>query len=706
MDPHAASRVADLRDLLDRANTAYYVDAQPLMADSEYDRLLAELVALELQWPQLADATSPTQRVGGTPIIGFTQVSHRIPMQSIDNTYEIGDFLAWYRRCEKAIGHQPTLVADPKIDGVAVSLRYERGRLTCAVTRGDGAVGDDITANVRVIRAIPLKLRGLDQRPTSLPALLEVRGEIYMPSAEFDRVNAQRTERGEPLLANARNATAGTLKSLDPAVAASRRLAFVAHGRGEWDGNPRVTNHWDFLAALREWGIPVNTLAQRCASADEAVAAIGAFAQIRTTLPFGVDGMVVRVNDFAQQDLMGTTGKSPRWIVAFKYPAERGCTTLRLVEWQVGKGGTLTPRATMDPVQISGSTVSHATLHNLEEITRKDIRIGDQVWIEKAGEVIPQVIGPVIATRTGSERAIEPPVHCPSCGGEVVREGPKLFCTNAACPGQFRERVRWFVGRDQMNIDGLGERLIDQLVDAGIVRQFADLFRLPRDQTANLQTEAVLKSGKPSQRRVGEKTVDAILKSADGARSLGLARLLCALGIRHLGSAAAKTLARHFSDMRALMAATPAELEALPDFGEITAQSIAHDLALPALRTTLAQLESVGVDFTSREYRSPESRAVGGADSEPPAGDLLHGKTVVLTGTFDGYERRVLTSLLEARGCKVTSSVSAKTDILVAGAEAGSKLQRAHELGIAIWDEQRVRDALATGTPAGSTPTE
>ncbi len=685
------SRVAHLRDILDRANTGYYVDAQPLMADSEYDTLLAELAAIEGAFPECVDPSSPTQRVGGKPIAGFAQVAHRIPMQSIDNTYAIDDFLAWYRRCEKVIGHPIVLVADPKIDGVAVSLRYEQGRLACAVTRGDGTTGDDVTSNVRALRAIPLRLQSGGRGAGALPDVLEVRGEIYMPNAEFERINAQRETRGEPLLANARNATAGTLKSLDPSVAASRRLAFIAHGRGEWSAHHDIASHWVFLAALRAWGIPVNHNAHLCATAEHAVAAIESFAHARSSLPFGVDGMVVRVNDFAEQDQLGMTGKSPRWIVAFKYPPERAVTVLCRVEWQVGKGGTLTPRATMEPVLISGSTVTHATLHNLEEISRKDIRLGDYVFVEKAGEVIPQVIGPVLSKRSGAERSIEAPTKCPSCGGEIVQEGAKLFCVSATCPAQFRERLRWFVGRDQMDIDGLGERLIDQLVDAKLVVHFADLFRLPREAAANLETEAVLKSGKPSRRRLGEKTVDAIMQSAAQARSRGLARVLAALGIRHLGTAAAKTLARSFTDIHALMAATSRQLEELPDFGTITAESIAHDFATPTLRETIAQLEAVGVDFTSRDYRSPESRA---AAESLPAEDPLRGKTVVITGTFEQFERRALTELLEIRGCKVSGSVSTKTNIVIAGESAGSKLDRAQELGITVWNEAQLRDVL------------
>lgn len=683
MEKIAQLKIAHLRDLLDRANTAYYVDAEQLMADSEYDRLLRELAALEEQFPALADPASPTQRIGGKPIEGFLQITHRRPMQSIDNTYDIEGFRAWSLRCEKAIGHPPTLVADPKIDGVAVSLRYVRGALETAVTRGDGRVGDDVTENVRAIRAVPLRLSRAGKSACAPPDVLEVRGEIYMPNAEFDRINVERAERNEPLLANARNATAGTLKSLDPAVAASRRLAFIAHGRGESVGGPSIESHSDFLVALREWGVPVNALAVQCRTADDAVAAIESFGQQRGVLAFGVDGMVVRVDRFAEQDLLGATEKSPRWIVAFKYPAQRAITTLLRVEWQVGKGGTLTPRATMDPVVVSGSTVRHATLHNIEEIRRKDIRIGDRVEIEKAGEVIPQVIAPVVSARAGTEIPIIPPTECPSCGEPIVQDGPKLFCANPNCPAQFRERLKWFVGRDQMAIEGLGERLIDQLVDAKIVGHFADLFRLPCATVAALTSESVSKNGKTIQRRIGEKTADAIIASANASRGRGLARVLAALGIRHLGSAASKTLARAYANAEALLAATTKDLEALADIGEITAAALVRDFANPATQETFRRLAEVGVDLTSKEYSNNR------VHSYP-----LSGKTIAITGTLVSFKRRELIEFLEQRGARVTGSVSAKTHIVIAGDEAGSKLAHAQELGVEVWDEKKLIEVL------------
>ena len=680
----ATEEIARLRDLLHRANAAYYTDAVPLMADSEYDRLLAELAKLEAAHPELHDPDSPTLRVGGEPIEGFESVRHSRPMQSIDNTYDIEGLRAWHARCCKTLGDSFALAADPKVDGVAASLRYESGRLVQAATRGDGEVGDLVTANVRAIRAVPLRLRTGKGIP-AVPDVLEVRGEIYMPTAQFERINEERERRGETLLANARNSTAGTLKSLDPKIVSQRGLAFMAHGRGECAGGDQPTGHIEFLAHLKAWGIPVNPRAKRCNSIDEAISVVEGFAAQRAELAYGVDGMVVRVDAFAHQETLGATEKSPRWIVAFKYPAQRERTRLLDVQWQVGKGGTMTPRATMAPVVVAGSTVRHATLHNIEEILRKDIRIGDLVEVEKAGEVIPQVIAPVLEVRTGAERAIDPPTRCPACDSELVQEGPKLFCAEPGCPAQMRERLKWFVGRDQMAIEGLGERLVDQFVDEGIVKGFADFFKLDAVKLADLKSESVNRSGKVTMRRLGEKTAASIVASANEAKARGLARVLASLSLRHMGTAAAKTLARAFPDADALLSASADRLEALDDVGEITAKSFAHDFASASFRTTIRELAEAGVDLTSREF------AVAGATVPSP----FQGRTVVLTGTLAAIDRRALTERLEELGAKVTGSVSAKTHLVIAGAEAGSKLEKARKLGIEVWDEAHLLQELA-----------
>jgi DNA ligase (NAD+) len=662
--PSPGTRIAELRRLLNSANRAYYVDAQPTMTDAEFDTLLCELLELEQQHPEFDDPSSPTHRVGGEPIAGFVTVPHRVPMRSIDNTYSVADLTLWRQRIVKSLGGglfgDVAFVCDPKVDGLAISLRYESGRLVQAITRGDGEKGDDVTANARAIRAIPLTLTGEDT-----PQVLEIRGEIYMPIAEFHRVNREREQSGEILFANARNSTAGTLKNLDPKIVASRRLSFLAHGRGEVVGL-EIDTYWEFLAKLRKFGIPVSPQTKRCATIDEIVDVVEKFQSIRAELPYAVDGMVIRVDSFAQQAELGSTSKAPRWCIAFKYPPDQAVTRLLKVDWQVGKGGTLTPRATMEPAVLAGTTVKHATLHNISEITRKDIRIGDLVVIEKAGEVIPQVVSPLVAKRTGNEQPIAAPTQCPACGGPVEQEGPKLYCVNAECPAQFREKLKWFVGRDQMDVDGMGEKVIDQLVDAGLLKHFADIFELRRENLLALD-------------RFGEKSVDNLMAALDAAKSRGLARVLAGLGLRHIGTSAAKSLARSFGSAESLLAATREQLEMVPDFGEITAASLHDALQTRELRETFERLNRAGVLLTSKEPAAAQT-----ADSP------FAGKTVVITGTLASFERDRLTERLEALGAKVSGSVSKKTTLLIAGEKAGSKLDKARELGVEIWDEPRL----------------
>jgi DNA ligase (NAD+) len=677
------ARIMELRTLLERANQAYFAEAQPIMSDSEFDRLLRELSDLEAAHPELTDPNSPTQRVGGAPVRGFRSIRHAVPMQSIDNTYSIEDLRLWHERVVRGLADAAIdvdridYVGDPKIDGVAVSLRYVRGELQHAVTRGDGETGDDVTAQVRAIRAIPLRLTPARGHP--MPGVLEIRGEIFMPNVEFERINREREKEGEPLFANARNSTAGTLKNLDPKVAASRRLSFVAHGRGQVSDDLRgVDSYWQFLQLIRRFGIPVNALAERCRGIDDVIRVIERFRHTRTDLPYGVDGMVVRIDRFDLQEVLGATTKAPRWCIAFKYPAEQGATVLEHVEWQVGKGGTLTPRATMKPVFLAGTTVTHATLHNIEEIRRKDIRVGDTVIVEKAGEIIPQVVSVVEAKRPRGAKPIQPPGKCPKCGGTVEQDGPRVFCVNPECPAQFREKVKWFVGRGQMDIDGMGEKLVDQLVDAGMVRHFADIFALRRTQLLELE-------------RMGEKSADNLLKAIEEAKGRGLARVLAGLGIRHIGASAARTLARHFTDADALLGASVEEIMELPDFGEVTAPALHAYLQSKQGRDMFHRLKAAGVDLSS---------ATGSAAAVPAAGRVagrdsaFAGKTIVLTGTLQSFRRDELTELLESRGARVSGSVSKKTDLVIAGEEAGSKLDKARELGVEVWDEQRLITAL------------
>ncbi|HRQ72455.1 MAG TPA: NAD-dependent DNA ligase LigA [Phycisphaerales bacterium] len=724
-----ARRAAELRNLLERANRAYYVETRPIMPDAEFDRLLRELADLEAAHPELADPNSPTQRVGGQPIKGFRTVAHSRPMLSIDNTYDEAELREWHARVLRGLGGEgglfagdpPWLVCDPKIDGVAVSVRWEKGSLALALTRGDGARGDDITHNARTIRSIPLRLDG------DAPAVLEVRGEIYMPLEEFERINTQReADELDPFM-NPRNATAGTLKQLDPKAVAQRRLAFVAHGRGEVSDPAFASSHSGFLDRLLSLGVPVNPIQARSRRIEDMILAIEKFAAHRHEMPYATDGMVVRVDDWAVQDRLGTTAKSPRWIIAYKYPAERKLTRLLRVEPQVGKSGRITPRAIMEPTLIAGTVVQHATLHNYGRVRkmRTDLTadepadpcthlcIGDTVEIEKAGEIIPYVLRVVLDKRPKGARRVQAPEACPVCEGPVeveppeARDDPTLEterrCINPECPAQVREKIIWFAGRKQMDIEGLGEKTVDLIrATAGTDRpipldSFADVFRLREHRDALVGLE-----------RMGEKSVDNLLAGIEQARSRGLARLLAGMGIRHVGDTTARAIARAFPDLDALLAAkawqlmpmavnrmssirrkqltgSPEAVEPVYEtgLGEDTALVVYEYLHSAAARKTFADLRSLGVDLTSHDYRKP-------GVASPRADSPFAGKTIVLTGTLESFDRTTLTELLESLGAKVTGSVSKNTDLVIAGEAAGSKLEKARALGVEVWDEARL----------------
>jgi len=716
--PHPRQRVLALRDELNRANRAYYVDNAPFISDQEYDEKLAELAKLEAAHPELDDPLSPTHRVGGEPIAGFRQVRHAVPMLSIDNTYNEGEVRAWVKRVMDGLasgggaglfgGESVVFAAEPKIDGVAMSLRYENGRLLHAVTRGDGTTGDDVTHNVRTIRAVPLEL------PTGAPRVLEVRGEVYLPKKEFERINQEREAEGEELFANPRNACAGTLKQLDPTAAAARKLGFVAHGRGEVEpgrGDGFAESHTGFLARCKKLGLPINELVV-CKDAEAILAAIENFGHVREDRPYAVDGTVVRVDSFAQQEQLGTTSKSPRWVIAYKYPAERKPTTLEKIECQVGKTGKITPRATLAPVFLAGTTVRHATLHNFGLVRQKDFRIGDTVIVEKAGEIIPQVIEVVHQPGQARKRGerFQPPPRCPECDGEIEIEPPDAVdapeqettrrCVNPECPAQLREKLIWFTGRKQMDIEGLGEKTIDQVREAypRLLRGFADIFRLPEHRDELLKLD-----------RMGEKKVENLIAGIEAAKGRGMARLLGSLGIRHVGTATGKLLAQRFPGIPALREAAAderllrpkslkkneAEELGLPidtadrpetGLGVDTAPVVAKYLRSAAAGHLFEDLARLGVDLGSKEYREPgKSPAKAGAADSPFAG-----KTIVLTGTLESFDRPALTEKLEALGAKVTGSVSKKTNLVIAGAEAGSKLDKARELGVEVWDEAKL----------------
>ncbi len=706
--------MADLAKQIRRNNQLYYVDAAPIISDETYDLLCRQLIKLETQYPNLADPDSPTRQVGGAPIDGFQTVEHTLPMMSVDNTYDAIELQAWVDRVRKNLAGKTTdpilFVAQPKIDGVAVSLRYESGRLARALTRGDGQYGDDITQNVRTIHSIPSKLNG-----DNAPKILEVRGEIYMNFAGFAALNRQREENGEAVFANPRNSTAGSLKQLDPAAVAQRPLRFYAHGTGVLESTLTISRHQTLRKKLQHWGIPVTEDSGQISEFNDIWEYIKDFDKRRHTLGYPVDGVVIRIDSFEQRVILGATSKAPRWCIAYKYAPDQAETRLLQVDWQVGKTGRLTPRATMQPVELAGTTVSHATLHNLGYIRQRDVRLGDTVVIEKAGEIIPQVVEVRRNLRPIDAIPIAAPDTCPVCRGPVEilhdpariraietfeartekeklkaeKEGrdPKWpekpapiteqdetgrLCLNPECPAQFRGKLIHFAGRTQMDIDGLGEKIIDQLLAEPLITHFADLYALTADRLAGLE-------------RMGEKSAANLVDAIAQSRSRGLARVLASLGIRHIGTSTARTLAQHFINAQTLCAATLEDLTAVPDVGPIVAESLHAFLVSESGRTTLDQLQAAGVDLTSREFHAAQAA---------PIDSPFAGKTVVLTGGLSRFSRPELKERLESLGAKVSSSVSKKTDLVIAGEDPGSKYDKAVELGLEIWDENRLMTAL------------
>ena len=657
MSHSLAQRVKQLRDEINHHNQLYYLEAQPEISDEQYDRLMRELLDLEKQHPELVTADSPSQRVGGAPIESFRTVTHALRMMSIDNTYAAGEVREFDRRVREGLpGHTPQYVLEPKVDGVAVNLRYEKGTLVLAATRGDGRRGDDITANVRTIRSIPLQL------PEGVPPVLEVRGEIYMTHEAFTKMNQRFTDLGEEPMKNPRNATAGTLKQLDPKITARRGLAFAAHSVGEVTGIP-TDNYWQWRQLLRKWGFPTAEPATLATDIDQVLSTIDQFALTRHQLPFPTDGMVIKINAFAQRNTLGETAKSPRWVIAYKYPAEQVETCLRAVTWQVGKGGTLTPVAELDPVDVAGTTVKRASLHNIEQIQRLDVHLGDTVVIEKAGEIIPYVVRCVSEKRPAHARSVVAPNQCPSCNDKVEKETdtPYIRCNNPECPAQLKERLRWFCARNQMNIERLGEALIDQLVDAGLVKTYADIFRLKFPDLVQLE-------------RMGEKSASAVLDSIAASRSRSLDRLLAGIGIRHVGNRVAHVLASNFGSLEKLAQATCEQLASVNEIGEVIAASVHDFMRSDHGRHILTELQSVGIN--------PVMQTTVDRSQLP-----LAGQTIVVTGTLEKFGRNEIEELIVKLGGKAAGSVSKKTSFVVAGANAGSKLDKARELNIPILSE-------------------
>lgn len=656
-----AERVAELRSLIDYHNEKYYSDAEPEISDQEFDKLLRELTELEHQHPELATADSPTQRVGGRPIDEFRAVQHRLPMLSIDNTYNPGELADWDRGTRKLLNGEPiTYVVELKIDGVAVSLTYENGELTVAATRGDGSRGDDITHNVRTMGQVPLKLKTAQP-----PALLEVRGEVYLTRAELIRINRNRVEKGEKPYENCRNLTAGTLKLLDPKLAASRKLRMFAYGFGATEG-VELSSHAAGLEYLKSVGFPVNPNSQVCQSIDEVIEYVDSWNEKRHGLPYDTDGMVIKVDDFGQRQRLGSTSKFPRWLRAYKFAAEQAVTRLDRVDVQVGRTGKLTPRGHFHPpVRLAGTTVSKATLHNYDEIKRKDIRIGDMVVVEKAGEIIPQVVRVETEARTGAEKPIEPPTECPVCGAPTRIEAgsPWPFCTapRGSCGGQIKRQVRQFARRDAMDIEGFGEKLIDQIVDSGLIDTLPDVYRLTADQLTGLE-------------RMGKKSAQNLVEAIDASKDRGLAKLLAGISVPMVADSIAEILAQEFLSIEALMQADEARLARIDGIGPERARAIVDYFRHEATQNMIADFQELGLKLTE------EQRAV--AQASPFAG-----KTVVVTGTLQNYGRSEIEAKIRSLGGKPSGSVSKKTDYLVAGESAGSKLQKAQELGVPVLTE-------------------
>ncbi len=675
------ARIDELRDRIRLHEERYYVLNDPLISDEAFDRLVHELEALERAHPDLVTPDSPTQRVGGRPVEGFDTVTHAQPMLSLDNAYDPEELRAFDERVRKGLqtSGPVSYVAELKIDGLSISLTYERGLFERGVTRGDGARGEDVSSNVRTIRHIPLRLRGA-------PAgRFEVRGEIYLPRAVFERTNREREDAGEPVFANPRNAAAGTLRNLDPAAVAKRRLgAFVYQFVPvSPDAPSELGTQARVLAQLREWGLPVEPHWERCADIDAVIAYCTRWGDARHDLDFETDGVVVKVDDLTLRERLGATAKFPRWATAFKFPAQQATTRLLAIEVNVGRTGAVTPFAVLEPVRLAGSTIALATLHNEQEVARKDIRPGDVVLIEKGGDVIPKVVKPLVEARPAGEEAPRPwamPRTCPACASALQKPDEEVVwrCENPSCPARIRRALEHFASRRAMNIEGLGEALVDALVTTGLVHDFADLYLLSSDQLAALE----LSGGKEaSPRRLGEKVAAKLVKQIDQSRGAELWRLLHGLGIRHVGERGAQALARVFGAMDVLMDAAPEALEDVPDVGPVVAASVRRFFDEPRTRALVEKLRHAGV------HLGAPSETTTSADGGPLP---LAGQVVVLTGALS-MPRDEAQAVIERLGGKVTAAVSRKTSFVVAGADAGSKLAKAQALGIEILDEAAFR---------------
>lgn len=674
------ARVAELRALIASSDHAYYVLDTPSIPDAEYDALFRELQALEASHPELITSDSPTQRVGGAPLAAFAEVKHRLPMQSLNNCFSEGELIEFDRRVRQGLGREAvTYVAEPKLDGLAVSLTYEHGRLLRGATRGDGGTGEDITANLRTLRSLPLQLRG-----EHLPELCEVRGEVFLPRAAFRRMNEDAAARGEKVFVNPRNAAAGSLRQLDPRLTARRPLAIYLYALGLTQGWSRPATHWEMLQQLRAWGFPVSDLVERVEAAAGCLDYYRRIGERRASLPFEIDGVVYKLDDLAGREELGSVTRAPRWAVAHKFPAEEARTVVENVEFQVGRTGTLTPVARLKPVFVGGVTVSNATLHNMDEIARLGLMIGDTVTVRRAGDVIPEVVQVSGELRPPDAREVRLPAHCPVCGSSVERAEGEVAarCTGGlTCRAQLHGGLLLFVSRRALDIEGMGEKLLAQLIERDRVKSPADLFKLDVAQLADLD-------------RMAEKSAQNLVAALEKAKTTSLPRLIYALGIRDVGETTAATLAAHFGTLEALIEAADADaptevdpaikdkdrfprLRAVPDVGPEVARSIAHWFAQPAHRRLLEQLRAIGLIWETEPTQT--------------LGTALAGKSFVITGTLPGVSRDEASAWIQSHGGRVSGSISAKTDFLLAGEAAGSKLAKAEKLGVTVIDWPALR---------------
>ena len=660
----AASSIRELREQIRKHDNLYYVQAEPEISDLQYDRLLSELTDWEVRFPSLITPDSPTQKIGDQPVEGLAQVAHRIPMLSIENTYTEGELREFFQRVEKNLPGEPIeWVVELKVDGVAASIRYENGQLAAAITRGNGEVGDDVTHNARTIRGLPLQLQG-----AGIPKTLEVRGEVYMTNTDLVALNQQRAGIGEAEFKNPRNVTAGSIRLLDPKICAKRKLRFLCHGMGFCDGL-QVRTHMEFLQKVGQLGVPSTPLVQCFQSTQEVVAHCNHLVENLHELDFEVDGLVVKVNSLEQRESLGSTSKSPRWVIAYKIEKYEAVTRLLAIKTQVGKTGTITPVAELEPVQLAGTTVSRASLHNFDEIRRKDVRVDDWVVVEKAGKIIPHIVRVEKHRRDRELPEFAFPEQCPECSERLVRDqaGVYIRCVSSQCPAQWRQRLRYFATRDCMDIEGLGDKLVNQLVDAQLVNSYADLYGLTLEQLMTLE-------------RMGKKSAENLLQGIQVSKQRGLSRVLNAITIRHVGQRVAMVLARRFGSAASLTSAGLEELSNTEEIGPIIAKSVYEFCRSDEGKQVFEQLAHAGVSLETSEEDSVDRSGV------------FANKTLVVTGTLEHYSRDEIERVIEKLGGKASGSISKKTDYLVAGQAAGSKLQKAEQLGVKILTEAEFRE--------------